>query len=73
VDVGEDQFPVLVIPDGLHESVGDADGNVEVGDGVFADLGGDELFHIRVVHAHDAHIGAAALVPPWATSPKAWS
>ena len=46
--------------DGLHEGIGDADGDVEVGDGVFVGLAGDEIFDIRVVDAQDGHVGAAA-------------
>ncbi len=28
--------------------------------GVLVGLAGDEIFHIRVVHAQDGHVGAAA-------------
>ncbi len=44
----------------LHESIGDPDRNIEIGDLVLIGLAGDEILHIRVVHAQDGHIGAAA-------------
>ena len=58
--VGEAQFPFFVFLHGLHERVGDADGNIEVGNVVLIDLAGDEIFHIGMVHAQDRHIGATA-------------
>ena len=58
--VGEAQVPIRVGFDGAHEGVGDADGDVEVGDGVLIGLAGDEIFHVGVVDAQDAHVGAAA-------------
>ncbi len=36
------------------------DRDVEVGDLVLVGLAGDELLHIRVIHAQDGHVGAAA-------------
>ena len=44
----------------LHEGIGDADGDVEIGDLVLVGLAGDEFFHIRMIHAQDGHVGAAA-------------
>ena len=60
VTSGKRRSHIRVVLDGLHEGIGDADRDVEVGDGVLVGLAGDELFHIRVVDAQDGHIGAAA-------------
>ena len=43
----------------LHEGVGDADGEVEIGQ-VAVILGVDEDFNIRVVTAQHAHLGTPA-------------
>jgi hypothetical protein len=59
-DVGEAQLPPVIALHRLHESVGDADGNVKVGDRVFIGLAGDEFLDIGVIDAQDSHIGAAA-------------
>ena len=59
-DIRETQIPICVVFHGLHEGIGDADRNVEIGDGVFVGLAGDEIFDIRVIHAQDGHVGAAA-------------
>ena len=53
------QFDIGVGIDGLHEGVGDADRDVEVGQ-VAVVLGVDEVLDVRVVAAQDAHLGAAA-------------
>ena len=58
--VRETQVPIRVIFHGPHEGIRDAHGNVEVGDRVFVGLAGDELFHVRVIHAQHGHVGAAA-------------
>src|SRR6185369_14405482 len=53
------QFDIGVGIDGFHEGVGDADGNVEIGE-VALVLGVDEDFDIRMVAAQHAHLGATA-------------
>ena len=53
-----DQFELGVGLDGLHERVGHADRDVEVGQAV-AVLAVHELEHVRVVAAQDAHLRAA--------------
>ena len=60
VQIREDQIPVGIRFHRAHERVGDPDRKVEVGDGVFVGLAGDELFDIRMVHTQDCHVGAAA-------------
>ena len=40
--IGEAQIPGFIIFNCLHESIGDANGDVKVGDGVFMGLAGDE-------------------------------
>jgi hypothetical protein len=52
------QFDVAVVLDRLHEGVGDADGDVEVGE-VALVLGVDEHLDVRMVAAQHAHLGAA--------------
>ncbi len=59
-EVGETQRPFAVFIDRGHEGIGDADGDIEIGDLVLVGLAGDELLHIRVVNAQDGHVGAAA-------------
>ena len=44
----------------MHEGVGDADGDIEVGDLILIGLAGDEFFDVGMIHAQDAHVGAAA-------------
>ena len=44
--------------EGVHERVGDRDGDVEVGDAA-VELALDELEDVGVVDAQDAHVGAA--------------
>ncbi len=58
--VWEDQVPVSIRFHGVHEVIGNAHRDVEIGDLVFVGLTGDEIFHIRVVDAQNSHIGAAA-------------
>lgn len=58
--IGEAQRPLAVFGNGGHESIGDADGNVEIGDLVLVGLAGDEILDIRVVDAQDGHVGTAA-------------
>jgi hypothetical protein len=53
------QLDVAVGLDGLHEGVGDADRDVEVGE-VALVLGVDEFLDVRVVAAQHAHLRAAA-------------
>jgi hypothetical protein len=53
------QLDVAVGLDGLHEGVGDADRDVEVGEVAFI-LGVDEFLDVRVVAAQHAHLRAAA-------------
>ncbi len=57
---GVDQGEVPVFFDRLHEGVGQAHGDVEVGEALGVVLTGDEGFDIRVVHPEDAHVGAPA-------------
>jgi len=58
--IGETQFPICVIFHGLHKLVGNAQGNVEVGDCHFAGFALDESFHVGMVDPQHAHIGSAA-------------
>ena len=60
--VGINQIVLGVGLDRLHERVGHAYGDVEVGDLTFLGLAGDELLDVRMVNAQDAHVGAAAVV-----------
>ena len=53
------QFDVAVGFHRLHEGIGDADRDVEVGQ-VAGILGVDEFFDVRMVAAQDAHLRAAA-------------
>jgi hypothetical protein len=62
VHVREAQVPGSVLLHGAHEGVGDADRDVEIGDGVLVGLAGDELFDVGVVDAQHGHVGAAARV-----------
>ena len=57
--IRETQIPIGIIFYCLHESIGDTDRDIEIGDRVFAGLASDEFFHIRVVHPQDTHIGSA--------------
>ena len=57
---GVDQGEEPVFGHRLHEGVGEAHGDVEVGEALGVHLTGDELLDIRVVHPQDAHVGAAA-------------
>ena len=57
---GKTQIPIGIVFDSLHESIGDADRDIEIGDLVLVGLAGDEIFHIRMIHAQHGHIGAAA-------------
>ena len=67
-----DQIVLGVGLDRLHERVGHAYGDVEVGDLPFLGLAGDELLDVGMVDAQDAHVGAPS-VPPCAISPNAAS
>jgi hypothetical protein len=51
------EIEVRVGLDGLHELVGDGDGDVEVVDLVVVTLAVDELLDVGVVHPEDAHVG----------------
>ena len=62
-DIREAQVPLSVLFDRLHEGVGDANRDIEIGNGVFIGLAADEILDIGVIHAQDRHIGA----PPGAT------
>ena len=53
------QVIVLAALHGLHEGFGQAHGKIEVVEFPFPFLGADEVHDIRMVHAEDAHIGAA--------------
>jgi hypothetical protein len=55
-----DELVLIVALDGLHEVLGDGDGDVEVGQRAHVRLEGDELLDVGVSHREDAHIGAAA-------------
>ena len=59
-DVEEAQRPIGVLFDGLHKGVGDADGNVEIGDGILVSLAVNEFFDIGMIDAENGHVGAAA-------------
>src|SRR5450759_3479702 len=54
-----DQRVLLVGVDGAHEGVGDGHRDVEVVEAVVVLLGPDEVEDVRVIDAHDAHVGAA--------------
>ena len=54
-----DQFDILVLFDGFHEHVGDANGNIEIGQ-VALVFGVDEILDVRMVTAQHAHLRAAA-------------
>ena len=56
--VGQGEVPVFL--DRLHEGVGQAHGDVEVGEALGVVLTGDEGLDIRVVHPEDPHVGAPA-------------
>ena len=58
--IGEAQAPIGIVADGLHEGIGDADGNIEVGDLVLVGLAGDEFFDVGMIDAQDGHVGSAA-------------
>ena len=64
VHIREAQLPILVLFNSLHEGVGNADGNIKVGDVVLVGLALNEIFDIRMVHAQHGHIGAAAGARP---------
>ena len=57
---GKTQLPIFIFLHGFHERVGDTDRDIEIRNVVFVDLAGDEVFHIRMIHTEDRHIGAAA-------------
>ena len=44
----------------LHEIIRHADRDVEVGELIAAELGGDEVEDVRVVYVQDAHVGPSA-------------
>lgn len=54
-----DELKVAGIADRLHELVGDADADVEVGQASFFFLAADELLDVRVIHPQDGHVRAA--------------
>ncbi len=56
--IREAQFPHSVFTHGAHKSIRNPHRNIEIGDGVFIRLTGNELFDIRVIHAQHGHIGA---------------
>jgi len=53
------EFDQAVGLDGLHEGIGDADGEIEVGQ-VALVLGVDEILDVRMIAAQDAHLRAPA-------------
>ncbi len=58
-DIRETQFPIGIIFDRLHESVGNTHRDIKIGDLVFINLASDEFVNIRMVHAQDTHVGSA--------------
>ena len=60
VQIRENQIPVRVSFHCLHEFIGDANREIEIGDGCFTGLAGDELLDIRMVHAQNSHVGTAS-------------
>ena len=42
----------------LHESIGDTDGDIKVGNLIFVVLAGNEIFHIGMIHTQDGHVCA---------------
>ena len=55
-----DQREVAVFLDRLHEDVGDADRDIEVGDLAFFALTGDEILDVGVIDTQNSHVGPAA-------------
>ena len=58
--IREAQVPELVLVDRLHEGICDADGNVEIGNGVLVGLAAYEILDIRMVDAQHGHVGSPA-------------
>ena len=61
--VGRAQIVVLVLFHGLHEGFGQAHGKIEVVEFALFFLGSDKIENVRMVHAQDAHVGAAPGAP----------
>ena len=57
---GKRSSQCIVVRDSLHEGIGDADRDIEIGDGILVGLAGDEIFDIRMIDAQHSHVGAAA-------------
>ena len=55
-----DQIVVLPGLHRLHKRLGDADGDIEIGDLTGIVFALDELQNIRMIHPQNPHIGAAA-------------
>ncbi len=61
MDIREAQFPISISLNSLHESIGDRQRNIKVGDGVFVGLTLDKIFHVGVVNAQNPpHVGSTA-------------
>src|SRR5215217_3343106 len=56
-NIWEAKFPVPIFLDGAHERVSNAHRDIEISNIVFVGLGGNKVFHIRVVDAQHSHIG----------------
>ena len=59
-DIREAQFPFPIFLHGAHERVGDPHRDIEVRNLILIGLGGNKVFHIRMVHAQDSHVGASS-------------
>ena len=60
---GVAQVEIAIVFHGLHELVGDGDGDIEIGDCALFGLAADELLDVGMIDPQDTHIGAAAGSP----------
>ena len=58
-DIGEDQIPLRIGVNGVHKFVGNAHGDIGVGDLAHLALRADELDHVRVPAIENEHQRAA--------------
>ena len=63
------QFPLVVVLDGLHETIGDEAGEVELAEPAVFALGANKVSNIRVGDVKSAHLGPPA--PPGRRDRKA--
>ena len=60
---GIEQGKFLALVQGLHEGVGDGDGDIEIGQFIRLVLTGDKFFDIRVIDPENGHVGPPAGAP----------